>query len=98
MTLRFSSTGVTAGTMNRFQVLRMPAAKATPDMHRMWETSSASSRWPPPCCCPKGLEASSHTSSGAPSTPSTEVASKAQSNTEATASINPAAQLRLLRL
>ena len=27
--------GVTAGTMNRFQVLRMPAASATPDMHRM---------------------------------------------------------------
>ena len=39
--------------------------------------------------------ASSHTSSGAPSTPSTEVASKAQSNTEATASINRSAALRL---
>ena len=35
MTARFSSTGVTAGTAKRFQVLRMPADSATSDMKAM---------------------------------------------------------------
>ncbi len=35
MTDRLSSTGVTAGTAKRFQVLRMPALSATSDMKPM---------------------------------------------------------------
>jgi hypothetical protein len=35
MTLRFSSTGVTAGTAKRRQVLRMPADSATSDIRPM---------------------------------------------------------------
>ena len=35
MTLRLSSTGVSAGTAKRFQVFRMPAASATIDMKPM---------------------------------------------------------------
>ncbi len=80
----FSSTGVAAGSAKRRQVFRMPADSATSDMNRMYGNiqrvivaASSNSARPEP---------TSHTSSGAPTTPATQVASSVQPSTVATAS------------
>ena len=84
--LRFSNTGDAAGTTNLRHVLRMPADSATSDMKPMYgnmkrvivtEASNAHGDRPEP---------SSHTSSGAASMPTADVAMSAHSSTVATAS------------
>ena len=87
ITARFSKTGVTAGTANRFHVLSTPAASATKDMKPMYGNitrviNTAESK----SCSP---EAITHTSTGAPAMPSSVVATSAQKSTVATASIRP---------